>query len=124
MQVLALITERVKSNWKSGITVALVSIPLSISLAIASGATPLQGIITAVWAGLIASIFAGSNFNIIGPAGALSGILATFAMVYGFASLPSLAIVVGILLLLPILQNWSATWFLSLPAPCMVSRSA
>lgn len=85
-----------QSNWKSGLTVALVSIPLSLSLAIASGATPLQGIITAFWAGLIYSFFAGSHYNIVGPTGALSGILAVFALTYGFEVLPILAIAVGI----------------------------
>jgi len=49
---------------------------------------------------LIASIFGGSNFNVIGPAGALSGILATFALMYGAAGFPSLAVAVGILVLI------------------------
>ena len=39
---------RVKSNWKSGITVSFVSIPLSVSLAIAAGSTPVAGINTAI----------------------------------------------------------------------------
>ncbi len=91
---------RIKNNWKAGVTVALVSIPLSVSLAVASGGTPIQGIITAIWAGLIASIFGGSVFNIVGPAGALSGILAGFALKNGYASLPNIAIVAGVLILI------------------------
>lgn len=51
-------------------TVALVSLPLSISLAIAADATPVQGIITACWAGLISAIAGGSHYNIVGPTGA------------------------------------------------------
>ena len=89
-----------KSNWKSGITVSLVSIPLSISLAVAAGATPLMGIITAIWAGLLAAIFGGSNFNIVGPTGALSGILAVFAISHGANSLPALAILSGIIIII------------------------
>lgn len=50
-------------------TVALVSLPLSISLAIAADATPVQGIITACWAGLISAITGGSHYNIVGPTG-------------------------------------------------------
>ncbi len=50
-------------------TVALVSLPLSISLAIAADATPVQGIITACWAGLISAIFGGSHYNVVGPTG-------------------------------------------------------
>lgn len=88
-----------KANWKSGLTVALVSIPMSVSLAVASGSTPTVGIITAVWAGLIAAILGGSDFNIVGPAGALSGILATFAFTHGAGMLPMLAIVSGVFIL-------------------------
>lgn len=87
--------EKMRKNWKSGLTVALVAIPLSLSLAIASGATPVQGILTAVWAGLVYSLFAGSNYNIVGPTGALSGILVVFSLQYGAESLPILALLAG-----------------------------
>lgn len=91
---------RVSDNWRAGLTVALVSIPLSISLAVASGATPAMGIITAVWAGVLAAIFGGSNFNIVGPAGALSGILAAFSITNGMEALPTLAILSGVFILI------------------------
>jgi len=83
-------------NWKSGITVSLVSLPLAVSLAVASQATPVAGIVTAIWAGLIAALFGGSNYNVIGPTGALSGILAAYVLMYGAAVLPVLAILSGI----------------------------
>lgn len=86
-------------NWKSGLTVALVSVPLSISLGVASQSTPIAGIITAVWAGLIAAFFGGSNYNIIGPTGALSGILAAYASVHGLQTLPMLAFITGLIIL-------------------------
>lgn len=91
---------KLKQNWKAGLTVALASIPLSISLAVAANATPLMGIITAVWAGLIASFFGGSNYNIVGPTGALSGILASYVLLHGVETLPILAIVSGLIILL------------------------
>jgi SulP family sulfate permease len=91
--------EKFKANWKPGLTVALISIPLSLSLAIASQATPLQGILTAIWAGLVYSFFAGSKYNVVGPAGALSGILAIFAFSHGYQALPVLAILSGLLIL-------------------------
>ena len=81
-----------KLNLKSGITVSLVSIPLSVSLAVASRTTPIAGIITAIWAGMLAGIFGGSNYNIVGPTGALSGILASYSISYGSDSLPSICI--------------------------------
>ena len=97
---------KLKSNWKSGLTVSLVAIPLSISLAVAAGATPTQGIITAIWAGLIASLFGGSDYNIVGPTGALSGVLATYAFVNGAEKFGLLAVVVGLIIL--------AAWFFKL----------
>lgn len=94
------IINSVLRNWKSGITVALVNIPLSVALAIASGATPAQGIITAFWAGLFASLFGGSHYNIVGPTGALSGLLFGFAVLYGMSLLPLLALLSGVCILL------------------------
>lgn len=91
--------EHLKQNWKSGITVSLVSLPLSISLAVAANATPVMGVITSIWAGIIAAIFGGSHFNIVGPTGALSGLLATYAILYGVGVLPFLAVLSGIIIL-------------------------
>lgn len=91
---------RLKTNWKSGLTVSLVSIPLSVSLAVASHASPVMGIVTAVYAGIVAALFGGSHFNIVGPTGALSGILATFAITHGADMLPILALLSGLLILL------------------------
>src|SRR3989338_8773014 len=92
--------ELIKKNIRSGITVSLISIPLSVSLAVASGASPLVGIITAIWAGLIAAILGGSHFNIVGPTGALSGIIATYVLLHGVESLPMMAILTGIIILI------------------------
>lgn len=109
---IAAIGERIASNWRAGLTVALISIPLSISLAVASGASPTAGLITAVWAGLVAAIFGGSHYNIVGPAGALTGVLAAFALTQGAAFLPSLAIVSGVLILIAYLLKLERYLFL------------
>lgn len=92
--------ENVKGNLKSGLTVSLISIPLSVSLAVSSGATPVIGIITAIWAGLIAALFGGSNFNIVGPTGALSGMIATYVILHGIGGLPMLTIIAGIFIII------------------------
>ena len=89
---------KILQNWKSGIAVSIVSIPLALALAISSGATPTQGIITAFWAGLIGGVFGSSNYNIIGPTGALAGILMTFAFTHGYEVLPIIAILSGLLI--------------------------
>jgi SulP family sulfate permease len=59
-----------------------------------------MGIITAVWAGLLASLFGGSHYNIVGPTGALSGILAAYAVSHGAPSLNLVAILAGVLVLI------------------------
>ncbi len=99
------IAQRLKQNWKSGLTVSLVSIPLSISLAVASQTTPTAGIITAIWAGLIAALFGGSNFNIVGPTGALSGLVGAYAIAHGADTLPTLAVVSGLIILIAYLAK-------------------
>lgn len=84
-------------NIKSWITVSLISIPLSISLAVASGATPLQGILTAIWACMIAGFIGGSNYNIFWPAGALTALLMAFySSTQDVYTLPLLALSVAL----------------------------
>jgi SulP family sulfate permease len=99
MKIATDIVQKVKENWKSGLTVSLISLPLAVTLAVASHASPVQGVITAIWAGLISSLFGGSNYNIIGPTGALSGLLSSYAILHGTGILPTLAILSGILIL-------------------------
>jgi sulfate permease, SulP family len=52
----------------SGLTVAIVALPLAMALAIASGTTPDKGLLTAVIAGFLISALGGSRFQIGGPA--------------------------------------------------------
>eukprot|EP01088_Endostelium_zonatum_P013479 TRINITY_DN2807_c0_g1_i1.p1 TRINITY_DN2807_c0_g1~~TRINITY_DN2807_c0_g1_i1.p1 ORF type:complete len:723 (+),score=176.57 TRINITY_DN2807_c0_g1_i1:77-2170(+) len=87
---------RVKADWKSGFTVALVNLPLSISLAVAADSTPTAGVLTLIWAGIFAALFGGCVYNIVGPTGALSGILARAVAEYNQDALPYLTILVGI----------------------------
>jgi SulP family sulfate permease len=69
-------------------------------LAVASRVSPLQGIITAIVAGFTGAFFGGSNFNIIGPTGALSGIIASSVLTQGIESVSMLAIITGIMVLI------------------------
>lgn len=90
-------------NWKSGLTVALISVPLSIALSVASGAGPIPGVITGIWATLIAAIFGSNNYNVIGAAGALTTVLFAATLMapgdLGPAVLPMIAIVSGLMIL-------------------------
>lgn len=97
------IFENLKGNWKAWLTVAMINIPLSISLAVASGATPLQWIITWIWAWVIASIFASSHYNVFWVAWALSSILLGFVLANwenGIFLLPLIAIFAWIFMLI------------------------
>lgn len=99
-----IIKSRINENWKAALTVALISIPLSIALSIASGAGPLPGIIAGIWGTLIGSIFIGSNYNILGAAGALTTVLfattLTAPLGLGATILPLLALFTGAIVFL------------------------
>jgi SulP family sulfate permease len=67
----------------SGLTVAIVALPLSMAIAIASGVSPGRGLYTAVIAGFIVSLLGGSRFQIGGPAGAFIVLVALTAERHG-----------------------------------------
>ncbi len=83
---MANLKEKIKVNWKSGLTVSLVSLPLSIALSVASWAWPLPWVIASVWWCLIASIFGGSKYNVVWAAWALTTLLSTFAAISTFTN--------------------------------------
>ncbi len=94
---------KIKLNWKAGLTVAMINIPLSISLAVASWATPMQWIITWIWAWVIASFFASSHYNVYWVAWSLTSILLTFVMLHNenwIFLLPIIAIFAWLFMLL------------------------
>lgn len=96
------IFKNIKANYKSGLSVAMISLPLSISLAVASWATPLQWILTWIWAWVFAYFFSSSKHNIFWVAWALSSILFWFSLSYGNlwpALLPFIAICSWIIML-------------------------
>src|ERR1700686_577770 len=67
----------------SGLTVAIVALPLSMAIAIASGVTPDRGLYTAVIGGFLVSLLGGSRFQIGGPAGAFIVLVALTAERHG-----------------------------------------
>src|SRR5206468_4749163 len=60
----------IRADAMSGLTVAIVALPLSMAIAIGSGVTPDRGLIASVVGGFIVSLLGGSRFQIGGPAGA------------------------------------------------------
>jgi SulP family sulfate permease len=83
----------------AGVTVALVALPLSIAIAIASGATPRAGLVTAVIGGLLISLLGGSRVQIGGPTGAFIVVVAGVVEQYGFDGLLLSTLMAGIILI-------------------------
>lgn len=71
----------------AGLTVAIVALPLSMAIAIASGATPAQGLYTAIVGGFFVSLLGGSRFQIGGPAGAFIVLVAATVAQHGMEGL-------------------------------------
>lgn len=97
------ILQKIKSNYKSWLTVSMISLPLSISLAVASWATPLQWILTWIWAWVFAFFYSSSNYNIFWVAWALSSILFWFTLSHWelwVSLLPIIAIISWFLMLI------------------------
>src|SRR5678815_2228811 len=71
----------------AGLVVGIVAMPLAMAFAIASGATPAQGLYTAIVAGLVTAMFGGTRVQISGPTGAFIAVLAGITAQYGICLL-------------------------------------
>ncbi|MES2028108.1 MAG: SulP family inorganic anion transporter [Pseudomonadota bacterium] len=83
----------------SGLTVAIVALPLSMAIAIASGTSPDRGLITAVIGGFLVSALGGSRFQIGGPAGAFIVLVATTVSRHGVDGLILATMMSGVFLM-------------------------
>lgn len=84
----------------SGIIVAIIALPLSIALALASGVGPEQGLYTAIIAGFIISFLGGSTVQIAGPTAAFATIVASIVARHGMDGLVLATIMAGIILMI------------------------
>ncbi len=84
----------------AGIIVAIIALPLSIALAIASGVSPEQGLYTAIIAGFAIALLGGSCVNISGPTAAFATIVAGVVATHGLSGLIVATVMAGILLIL------------------------
>ena len=84
----------------SGIIVAIIALPLSIALALASGVGPEQGIYTAIFAGFVIALLGGSRVQIAGPTAAFATIVAGIVAKNGMGGLVVATIMAGIILIL------------------------
>lgn len=84
----------------AGIIVAIIALPLSIALALASGVTPEKGIYTAITAGFVISFLGGSRVQIAGPTAAFATIVAGIVAQNGMEGLIVATVMAGIILIL------------------------
>ena len=84
----------------AGVTVGIVALPLALAFGITTGAGARAGLITAIFAGAIASIFGGSNFQVSGPTGAMTVVLVPVVAKYGVNALAPIGILAGLLVLM------------------------
>lgn len=83
----------------AGLTVGIVALPLAMALAIASGASPDKGLITAVIAGFLISLFGGSRVQVGGPTGAFVVVVYNVISQHGYDGLILATLLAGVILL-------------------------
>ena len=92
--------ERFLTDLMAGIIVGIVAIPLAIAFGIASGVGPTEGLVTAIIAGFLISLFGGSKVQIGGPTGAFIVIVYGIIQQHGIAGLTIATLMAGVLLVL------------------------
>lgn len=111
------------SNIAAGVIVGVVSLPLAMAFAIASGVKPEQGLYTAIVAGLIVTLFGGSRVQVAGPTGAFIVVLSGIVQTHGLAGLQVATLMAGALLvLMGVLRMGAVIRFI--PAPVIVGFTA
>ena len=100
----------------AGIIVGIVALPLAIAFGIASGVSPEKGIITAIVAGVLISLFGGSKVQIGGPTGAFIIIIYDIIEKYGMSGLTIATLMAGVfLILLGVMRLGSIIKFIPYP---------
>jgi sulfate permease, SulP family len=107
----------------SGMTVAIVALPLAMALAIASGTTPEKGLITAIVAGSLISALGGSRFQIGGPTGAFVVVVFDTIARHGYDGLVLATLLAGVILIVAGLARFG-TWIKYIPDPVVTGFTA
>ena len=90
----------------AGLTVAVVALPLAMALGIACGASPENGLLTAIIAGFLISLFGGSRVQIGGPTGAFVVVVFNIIAKHGYEGLIIATLLAGIILVLAGFANF------------------
>lgn len=92
--------EQLPKDIIAGVIVAVIALPLSIALALASGVEPVCGVYTAIFAGFVVALFGGSTVQIAGPTAAFATVVAGIVAEKGMSGLIIATIMAGIILIL------------------------
>lgn len=107
----------------AGLTVAIVALPLSLALAIASGTTPDRGLVTAIIAGFLISLLGGSRVQIGGPTGAFVVVVFNVIAQHGYDGLLVATALAGLILVAAGLLRLG-TWVKYIPQPVITGFTA
>jgi len=100
----------------SGLTVAVVALPLALGFGITSGAGAQAGLVTAVIAGALAAVFGGSNLQVTGPTGAMTVVLVPIVHSYGIDGVMTVGLMAGVILVaLALLRAGRAMSYVPVP---------
>jgi len=114
---------KLRADAVAGLTVAIVAAPLAMAIAIASGVTPAQGLMTAVVAGFLISALGGSRFQIGGPTGAFIVVVYGVVHAHGYDGLALATMMAGAILILAGLLR-IGTWIKYIPEPVVTGFTA
>ena len=92
--------DQIVKDITAGVIVAIIALPLSIALALASGVEPACGVYTAIFAGFMVSFLGGSRVQIAGPTAAFATVVAGIVATQGMDGLVIATILAGIFLIL------------------------
>ena len=92
-------TQYFRRDAVAGLTLAIISIPLGMAFAIASGVSPAQGLYTAVVAGFFIALLGGCRYQIGGPTGAFVVIIFNTLQQYGYDGLTMTMLIAGIVMI-------------------------
>jgi sulfate permease, SulP family len=112
-----------RADAMAGLTVAIVALPLSMAIAIASGTTPERGLFTAIVGGFLISALGGSRFQVGGPAGAFIVLVASAVDRHGIDGVVLATMMAGVFLALAGLLRLG-TFIKFIPYPVTVGFTA
>ncbi|HET6344438.1 MAG TPA: SulP family inorganic anion transporter, partial [Myxococcota bacterium] len=102
--------EGLGGDLRAAVSVAAVSLPLSLAIAFASGVTPFAGLVSAVTAGVVCALFTGTTLSVSAPAMAMAILVASIDQAFGMAALLVVGLGAGLLQVLTGVLGFGRLW--------------